>query len=113
MGTGPLCARAWMSASEYEFAANERPQFAGSPYSPALSVGRRIAYAAVGTLVGTCTTFTNALVNVNAANLAGSLDLTLAQVSVLPALYVAMNATGNLSLVRGRAEFGIPRLVLT
>src|SRR5262249_15242388 len=63
-------------------------------------------------LIGACTTFTNALVNVNAGNLAGSLDLTLAQVSALPALYVALNATGNLSLIRARVRFGIPNLTL-
>ncbi len=102
-----------MSAAKYEFAPQERPLFAGSPYSPVHSGQRRIAYAVAGTFLGAVTTFTNALVNVNAVNLAGSLDLTLAQVGVLPAIYVALNATGNLSLVKGRAQFGIPNLTLT
>jgi hypothetical protein len=101
-----------MSMAEYQFAAQERPMFPGSPYTPVHSPRRRLAYVCVGLLVGCCTTFTNALVNVNAANLAGSLDLTLAQVSVLPALYVAMNATANLTLIRARAQFGIPNLTL-
>ena len=96
----------------YEFAPHERPLFPGSPYSPAHSPHRRGAYVCVGLLIGCCTTFTNALVNVNAANLAGSLDLTLAQVSVLPALYVALNATGNLTIIRARTQFGIPNLTL-
>jgi len=99
-----------VSAAAYEFAPNERPQFPGSPYTPVHSNRRRIAYAGVGILIGACTTFTNALVNVNAGNLAGSLNLTLAQVSALPAIYIAMNATGNLSLVRARTRFGIPHL---
>src|SRR5262249_42120004 len=102
-----------MSSGDYQFGQDERPQFPGSPYNPALSNGRRFAYACAGTLIGACTTFTNALVNANAGNLAGSLDLTLAQVSVLPALYVAMNATGNLSIIRARTEFGVANLTLT
>jgi len=101
-----------MSTTEYQFAPHERPQFPGSPYTPTHSNSRRLAYAGVGTLVGCCTTFTNSLINVNAANLAGSLDLTLAQVSVLPAVYVAMNATANLTLVRARTQIGIPNLTL-
>jgi MFS family permease len=102
-----------MSVTAYEYAPDERPQFPGSPYTPPLSARRRVAYACVGTFLGTFCYFTNALVNVNAGNLAGSLDLTLAQVSVLPAIFIAMNATGNLSIVRARAQFGIPRLTLT
>jgi MFS family permease len=101
-----------MNATEYEFAPEERPQFPGSPYTPAHSAGRRVVYACVGSFLGTFCYFTNALVNVNAGNLAGSLDLTLAQVSVLPAIFIAMNATGNLSIVRARAQFGIPKLTL-
>jgi len=96
----------------YQFAPEERPAFPGSPYVPALAGRHRLAYAAAGTFIGACTTFTNALVNVNAGNLAGSLDLTLAQVSALPALYVALNATGNLTLIRARVRFGIPNLTL-
>lgn len=102
-----------MSASGYKFAPDERPTIPGSPYVPALSARWRLAYAGVGFLIGACTTFTNALVNVNAGNLAGSLDLTLAQVSVLPALYVALNATGNLTMIRARVRFGIPGVTLT
>jgi MFS family permease len=101
-----------MSASGYNFAPEERPTFPGSPYVPVLSSGSRVAYACVGTLVGACALFTNALVNVNAGNLAGSLDLTLAQMSALPALYVALNATGNLTIIRARVRFGIPGLTL-
>lgn len=86
--------------------------FPGSPYSPAHSAGRRVAYLLVGALLGAVASFSNALVTVNAGNLAGSLGLTLAQVSALPAIYVAMNATANLTLVRARAQFGIPQVTL-
>ncbi len=86
--------------------------FPGSPFAPSHSLPRKIAYVCVGTLIGALATFTNALVNVNAGNLAGSLGLTLAQVGVLPAIYVAMNATANLTLVRARAKFGIPEVTV-
>ncbi len=86
--------------------------FPGSAYTPTHSVRRRVAYGCMGIFIGCAATFTNALVNVNAGNLAGSLGLTLAQVSVLPAIYVAMNATANLTLVRARARFGIPEVTL-
>lgn len=98
--------------SEYVFGPGEQPLFPGSPFAPAHSTGRRLAYAIVGTLIGVSATFTNALVNVNAGNLGGSLGLTIAQVSVLPAIYVAMNATANLTLIRARAQFGIPEVTI-
>ena len=87
--------------------------FPGSPFAPNHSWERRASYAGAGLLVGSASTFTNALVNVNVGNLAGSLGLTLAQASVLPAIYVAMNAMANLTLVRARAQFGIPQVTLT
>src|SRR6202166_3719612 len=90
------------------FAPAERPTFPGSPFTPWLPVGHRIAYAGVGALAGICSTFGNALVNVNVANISGSLGLYVAQASLLPAIYVAMNATANLTLVKARAQFGIP-----
>ncbi len=86
--------------------------FPGSPFAPNHSLRTRIQFGAVGLLIGASSTFTNALVNVNVANLAGSLGLTLAQASVLPAIYVAMNATANLTLIRARAQFGIPQVTL-
>jgi hypothetical protein len=69
---------------------------------------RRLAYAAVGLVIGVSATFTNALINVNVPNLSGPLGVYVAQASWLPAIYVAMNATGNLSLVKARIQFGIP-----
>jgi hypothetical protein len=102
-----------MSAAEYQFLPHEQPLFPGSPYAPHHTLKQSIAYAATGLLAGTASTFTNALVNVNVGNLAGPLDLTLAQASVLPAIYVAMNATANLSLVRARQQFGVPQVTLT
>lgn len=82
--------------------------FGGSPATPPHPLRRRLAYAAVGTLIGSVSTFGNALVTVNVASLSGALGLYIAQLSWLPAVYVAMNASANLTLVKARAQFGIP-----
>ena len=66
----------------------------------------------MGLLIGTCSTFPNALVSANVANLPGALDSYVAQLSWLPAIYVAMNASANLTLVKARAQFGIPAVTL-
>jgi len=55
-------------------------------------------------------TFPNALVNTNVPSLAGELGVYAAQLSWLPAVYVAFNATANLSLVKARAQFCIPQV---
>ena len=91
-----------------QFAPEERPTLLGSPYAPAHPMGRRLAYAAIGTLTGIGSTFPNALTNVNVGNIAGSLGLYVAQAGWLPAIYVAMNASANLTLVKARVQFGIP-----
>jgi hypothetical protein len=99
-----------MTADAYPFSAEERPLFPGSPYSPSHPPLRRIAYAGVGLLTGVASTFPNALVTVNVPNLAGELGVYVVQLSWLPAVYVAFNATANLSLVKARAQFGIPQV---
>jgi len=80
----------------------------GSPYTPALSTPRRIACFCVALLTGPASTFANALVTTNVTSLAGEMGVFVAQASLLPAIYVAMNATANLTLVKARAQFGIP-----
>lgn len=94
----------------YEFAPEERPLFPGSPYSPPHTAQRRLLYAAVGVLTGVGAAFGNALVTVNVPSLAGGLGVYVTQLSWLPAIYVAFNATANLSLVKARAQFGIPQV---
>jgi hypothetical protein len=91
----------------YQFAPEERPLFPGSPFSPSHPIPRRLAYGAIGVVVASATTFTNALINVNVPSLSGPLGVYVAQASLLPAIYVAMNATGNLTLVKARTQFGI------
>lgn len=92
------------------FRPDEKPLFAGSPYSPTHPVGRRLAYFAIGLFFAATSTFGNALTTVNTANVAGPLGLYAAEAAAFPAIYVAMNATANLSLVKARAQFGIPQV---
>ncbi len=94
--------------STYVFADDEKPSSAGAPYTPKMTVPRRLAYAAVGTVIGLMSTFPNALTNVNLGTISGSLGLYTAEASWLPALYFGMNASSNLTLVKARAQFGIP-----
>jgi hypothetical protein len=98
------------SAGEYEFSERERPAFPGGPYSPDHALGRRLAYGAAAFIISIASTFPNALVNTNTGNLAGPLGIFVAQANWLPAIYVAMNATANLTLVKARTQFGIPQI---
>ena len=92
----------------YRFSPDERPTLPGAPFTPRHTASRRAAYAAVGVVLAIASTFPNALVQVNVGTIAGSLGLNVAQASLLPAMYVAMNASANLALVKARAQFGIP-----
>lgn len=94
----------------YEFAPEEQPLFPGSPYSPPHTIQRRILYGCVGVLTAVGSGFGNAMVTVNVPSLAGGLGVYVVQLSWLPAIYVAFNATANLSLVKARAQFGIPQV---
>jgi hypothetical protein len=95
---------------EYEFAAEERPTSPGAPFNPAHPLKLRLAYGAIGACTGIASTFGNALTNVNVANLSGTLGFYLALANWLPAIYVAMNATANLTLVKARIQFGASRV---
>jgi hypothetical protein len=97
-----------MSEAEYQFAATERPMLPGGPYLPAHAPWRRAVYAAVAFVTGSTATFSNALISTNSASIAGSLGEYTAAVALLPAIYVAMNASGNLSLIKARTRWGIP-----
>lgn len=97
-------------AESYAYAAHERPAFPGSPFSPTHSTGRRVAYGLAALVLAITATLGNGLVNVNVANLSGAMGVDPFQASWLPAIYVAMNATANLTLVKARAQFGIPEV---
>lgn len=94
----------------YAFAPDEQPLFPGSPYSPRHPPLRRAGYAAVAVVMAIVATLGNALVTVNIPTLAGSLGVYAAEASLLPAVYVAMNACANLLLIKARQQFGIPAI---
>jgi hypothetical protein len=97
-------------SEDHVFRPEERPLFAGSPFSPTHPAGRRLGYFATGTFLAVTSTFGNALSTVNTGSIAGPLGLYAAEAAALSAIYVAMNASANLSLVKARAQFGIPQL---
>lgn len=97
-------------SGEHVFTPEESPLFAGSPFSPSHPAGRRLGYFAIGTFLAATSTFGNALTTVNTGSIAGPLGLYAAEAAALPAIYVAMNASANLSLVKARAQFGIPQV---
>lgn len=98
---------------DYQFTPEDRPLISGSPFSPCHPLPRRICYAMIAVLLGITSTMGNALVTVNIPNLAGELGLYVYQASLLPAIYVAMNACSNLVMVKSRIQFGIPATVRT
>jgi hypothetical protein len=95
------------AAGEYQFAPEERPIIPGGPFSPAHPLTRRLGYGVVGIATGLAATFPNGLIQTNVPNLSGPLGVYVVQAALLPAIYVAMNATANLSLVKARIQFGI------
>jgi hypothetical protein len=101
---------------QYEFAETERPMLPGGPFLPALLRRQRVIYGLAGAVIAIAATFPNSLITVNSANLAGGLGLDIAQVSWLPAIFVAIMATANLTLTKARIQFGfsaVSVLVLT
>jgi hypothetical protein len=92
----------------YQFSPDERPTLPGAPFTPRHTGARRAAYAVVGGVLAIASTFPNSLVQVNVGTIAGSLGMYVAEASLLPAIFVAMNASANLTLIKARAQFGIP-----
>jgi MFS family permease len=95
----------------YRFSPEERAVLPGAPFVARHSGWRRTAYAGTALLTGVCSTFANALVTVNVGTISGSLGLYIVEASWLPAIFVAMNASGNLTLIKARAQFGIPAVM--
>src|SRR5262249_55876714 len=95
----------------YEFRPEDRPVLPGGPFAPPHPALRKLGYGAVAVLAGVASTFDNALVNTNVASLAGSLGFYVAEASVLPAIFFAMNASTNLLLIKARIQLGVPRTV--
>lgn len=100
------------AAEPYTFAPDERPLLPGSPFVPRHPSGRKVAYVAVSVLLALAASLGNALVTVNAGQIAGSLGLYAAEAGWLPAVYVAFNASANLLLIKARVQFGIPAVTI-
>jgi hypothetical protein len=102
-----------MREPEYQFTPAEHPLLPGSPYSPAHAPWRRGVYVGVAFLTAITATLGNALISTNVTSIAGSLGEYVAAVTLLPAIYAAMNASGNLSIVKARIQWGIPAVTQT
>lgn len=97
-----------MREREYRFTSTEQPILPGGPYAPAHTPWRRGAYVGVAFVTAITATLGNALISTNVSSIAGSLGEYAAAVTLLPAIYVAMIASANLSLVKARIRWGIP-----
>ena len=95
----------------YEFRQEDRPTFPGGPFAPPHPPLRRVGYAAIGLWIGATATFANATVTVNIANLSGEYAAYVAELSWLPAIYVAANSCTNTMLVKARARFSMPNVM--
>ena len=92
---------------DWTFAEHERPALPGSPASPEHPGARRLAYAAIGTLLGITGGLGTALVSVNTTTLQGSLGLDPAEIAWLPTAYVMTNVSVNLLLIKFRQQYGL------
>ena len=95
----------------YEFQPEDQPTFPGGTFTPPHPPLRRLAYVAAGLWIGATATFANATITVNVANLAGEHAADVAELSWLPAIYVAANACSNTMLVKARAQFSMPNVM--
>ena len=100
-------------ADDYEFRPEDRPAFPGGPFTPPHPPLRRVGYAAIGLWIGATAAFANATVTVNVPNLSGEVAAYVAELSWLPAIYVAANSCANTMLVKGRAQFSMPIVMRT
>jgi len=100
-----------LDEAEYVFAPEESPPVPGAPFLPSHVAWRRLAYFAVALVIALVAMLGNALVSVNLVPLAGASGDDIALISFLPALFLSMGACGNLLLIKGRQQFGIPLIM--
>jgi MFS family permease len=91
----------------YVFKPHERPTLPGSPANPDHPSRRRLAYFAIGCLIGITGGLGNALVQVNLNFAQGTLGLYSDEATWLTAAYFMTNVTANLLLVKYRQQFGL------
>ncbi|SMC41526.1 MFS transporter [Novosphingobium sp. B1] len=94
-------------AAAYEFKPHERPTLPGSPANPDHPARRRVAYGAIGVLIGLAGGLGNALIAVNLPFAQGTLGLGPDEAAWLTAAYLMTNTVANLVLVKYRQQFGL------
>ncbi len=92
---------------DWQFAEHERPAIPGSPANPVHRPAVRLAYGAMGVLLGLTGGFGTALISVNLPTLQGGLGLDPAEIAWLPTAYVMTNASMNLLLIKFRQQYGL------
>ena len=93
--------------ADYVFKPHERPTLPGSPANPDHPDLRRLAYFAIGCLIGITGGLGNALVTVNLNFAQGTLGLNTDESAWLTGAYFMTNVTANLLLVKYRQQFGL------
>ena len=86
---------------------HEKPTMPGSPASLVHSIPVRIAYACVAVLIGLTGGLGAGLMTANLSAIAGTLGLTTAEATWLPASYVMVSVTANLLVFKFRQQYGI------
>jgi MFS family permease len=102
-----MATRGESGEQHWQPAPHERSPIPGSPPTPWHPPARRIAYAAVATLVVMAGALGNGIVTANLTNLQGSLGLYQAEIQWLPTVYVMTNVCANMLLIKFRQQFGI------
>lgn len=95
----------------YQFKPHERPTLPGSPANPDHPARRRLAYGAIGVLIGLAGGLGSALVAVNLPFAQGTLGLAPNEASWLTAVYLMTNTVANLVLVKYRQQFGLQSFI--
>jgi MFS family permease len=95
----------------YVFKPHEQPTLLGSPANPDHPASRRLAYFAIGSLIGLTGGLGNALVTVNLNFAQGTLGLYSNESAWLTAAYFMTNVPANLLLVKYRQQFGLQSFI--
>lgn len=83
----------------------------GSPATPDHPTGRRIAYFAIGVLLGLTGGLSNGLLLANLTQIQGSLGLTTVEGGWLSAIYSMTSVCMSMLLIKFRQQFGLQRFI--
>ncbi|WP_241557144.1 MFS transporter [Croceibacterium ferulae] len=98
-------------ATAYQFQPHERPFLPGSPATPDHPMGRRIAYFAIGILLGLTGGLSNGLLLANLPQIQGSLGLSPVEGGWLSAAYSMTSVCMSMLLIKFRQQFGLQRFI--